>query len=396
MVRNFAGHPLALWRLTITDGIVRTAYQIGKTPVLPLYAAMLGASDLMIGYVVAVSTATGLFLKPIVGALSDRTTRRIWLLAGLAVFAVAPFLYRFVETPQHLYLLRLLHGTATAIFGPVSLAYIAELGADRRAERLGIFGMARTAGYLIAPLVGAALLKHMPPEQVFTIIGALSLLAMLPALSLPAQPATRRDRPRLRDLVRAILTTRSFQLLAALEGVVYVATYALKAFLPVYALQAMRLDVLLIGLFFTLQEATHLVVRPLGGRLADRIGPLRTIRLGLGLMVAGFALLALAEDGVVFALVACVLGAGLGLVLPATLSLMAAEIAPDRLGAGMGALGALRNLSKIAGPVLAGAALTVLPYPLLFALAAGLLAATALTLGSAIALPREQGQGSSS
>lgn len=395
MVANFAGHPLALWRLTVTDGIVRTAYQIGKTPVLPIYAAMLGASDLMIGYVVAVSTATGLVLKPVVGALSDRTTRRIWLLAGLAIFALAPFLYRVVETPQHLYLLRLFHGTATAIFGPVSLAYIVELATDRRAERLGIFGMARTAGYLIAPLLGAALLKLMPPEHVFTIIGCLSLVAILPALTLPDRPMTHRDRPRLWDLVSAILATRAFQLLAALEGVVYVATYALKAFLPVYALEAMQLDLLVIGLFFTLQEATHLLIRPLGGRLSDRIGPLHTIRLGLGLMVAGFVLLTLAGGGIVFTLVACALGAGLGLVLPATLSLMADEIAPDRLGAGMGALGALRNLSKIAGPVLAGLALTGLPYPLLFALAAGLLAATALTLGAAATLPREQSQGSS-
>ena len=392
---DLAGHPRALWRLTLTDGVVRTAYQMGKTPLLPLYAAMLGASDLMIGYVVAVSTATGLFLKPIVGALSDRTTRRIWLLAGLAIFTLAPFLYRFVDTPQQLYLLRLLHGTATAIFGPVSLAYIAELGTDRRGERLGIFGMARSAGYLIAPLAGAALLKVMPPEQVFTFIGVMSALAALPSLRLPDQPMRRTDRPTIRMLYRAILSTRAFQLLAALEGAVYVATYALKAFLPIYALTAMQLDLLVIGLFFSLQEAAHLLARPFGGRLADRIGPLRSIRMGLGLMAAGFALLAVTDGALVFGCVACSLGVGLGLILPATLSLMASEIAPDRLGASMGALGALRNLAKIAGPVLAGLVLTYLPYGLLFSLAAGLLGATALTLGSAPLPRQEQGQGSS-
>ena len=107
---NLFGHPRDLWRITAADFTVRTAYQIGKTPLLPIYAAMLGAGDLLIGMIVSVSTLTGLMLKPLFGLLSDRTGRRIWLLAGLCVFAGAPFLYRFVETPEHLFALRLLHG----------------------------------------------------------------------------------------------------------------------------------------------------------------------------------------------------------------------------------------------------------------------------------------------
>ena len=78
--------------------------------------------------------------------LSDRQGRRVWLLAGTAFFVLMPFLYRFVSSPEQLMLIRVFHGLATAIYGPVTLASIAELRASGVAERLGWFGIARSGG----------------------------------------------------------------------------------------------------------------------------------------------------------------------------------------------------------------------------------------------------------
>ena len=118
--------------ITLADFLVRSAYQMGKTPLLPIFAASLGASDALLGFIVSVSTLTGMGLKPFVGILSDRWGRRWWLLAGTAFFALMPFLYRFVHTPEQLVLIRIVHGTATAIYGPVTLAYVAEMHSRRR------------------------------------------------------------------------------------------------------------------------------------------------------------------------------------------------------------------------------------------------------------------------
>ena len=59
--------PRDFLRLTAADFIVRSGYQMGKTPLLPVLAASLGATDLFLGLVVSVSTLTGLLLKPLVG-----------------------------------------------------------------------------------------------------------------------------------------------------------------------------------------------------------------------------------------------------------------------------------------------------------------------------------------
>ena len=388
MTARGLGLPADLWRITAADFMVRTAYQMGKTPLLPIYAAALGASDLIIGYVVSISTMTGLMLKPLFGLLSDRTGRNFWLLIGLCVFTVTPFLYRFVETPEDLMALRLLHGTATAIFGPVSLAYVAEMGANRRAERLGIFGMARGGGYLIAPTLAALLLTWLPPEQVFTLIGLASCAAFLPILRLSQRPADRQEGflVSLTKAYRATRASRAFWLAAILEMATHITTYAIKAFLPVYALTVAGFDLLLVGLFFSIQELANLLTRPFGGRLADRFTP--EVPIFAGLVVLASALLLLSgADGLATVLTAAIgIGIGIGLILPSTLSLLTSEVPSDTLGAGMGALGALRNLGKVAGPVAAGLLLTQASYQELFALCAAFALVTALAFGTVMRL----------
>ena len=66
----FRGRQLGL--ITGADFLVRCAYQVGKAPVLPLFAAALGAGEVFLGLIVSVSTLTGMLLKPLFGVLSDR------------------------------------------------------------------------------------------------------------------------------------------------------------------------------------------------------------------------------------------------------------------------------------------------------------------------------------
>ena len=90
-----------LWRITGADLIVRTAYQVGKTPLMPLFAASVGAGELLVGAIVSVSTMTGLILKPLFGLLSDRWGRKLWLFIGLTLFNPYPFISGIiVSTPQ--------------------------------------------------------------------------------------------------------------------------------------------------------------------------------------------------------------------------------------------------------------------------------------------------------
>lgn len=369
--------------VTLADFVARSAYQMGKTPLLPIFAASLGASGAFLGLIVSVSTVTGLFLKPLFGILSDRWGRRVWLLIGAGFFAFMPFLYRFIQTPEQLLAIRLAHGLATAIYGPVTLAYIAELSRNRKtgarrhspvAEDIGWFQLARSGGYIVGPALAGWLLLSWDAAAVFTLIGVVSCAVFLPVLSLPETRETvRRKRkggsasarpPLLNDIQNAIRDggrTPAVWLTGGLEAITFIALYTLKAFLPLYALEA-GVSIALVGLYFSLNEAVHVLGKPFCGRLGDRWGYLPTITLGMLTLAAALPLVPALDQGPLFLLPAALMGLAQALIFPAAIALVSNRISPAHLGAGMGLIGMLQNFGKVAGPVLGGLAIMALGY----------------------------------
>jgi MFS family permease len=380
--------PSDLWRITCADLIVRTAYQIGKTPLMPLFAASLGAGELLVGAIVSVSTMTGMALKPIFGWFSDRWGRRLWLLTGLVLFSGVPFLYSWVNTPEELFWLRLLHGLATAVFGPVTLAFVAEMATSGKAERLGWFGMARSGSYLLAPLLGAWLLTWMDPATVFTLIGFMSCLAFVPVCMMDfSLPLHKQDIKEEKEFGRAwksafgaVIANSRLWLASALEMLAYLVTYSIKAFLPIYALYTADFSLLAVGLFFSAQEAAHLLMRPVGGRFGDRVGYLTAINTGYLVLAIGFWLLPYATAQVELLGIAIFVGAGQGLIFPSTVALVSRCVDARHLGVGMGFLGAVRNVGKVAGPLTAGVLLTHMDYSQVFHLGGAVALLVVLTL----------------
>ena len=352
--------------ITAADFIVRSAYQMGKTPLLPIFAASMGAGELFVGLIVAASTFTGMVLKPVVGILSDRWGRRTWLLVGTAFFAGMPFAYGFVHTPEALFAVRMAHGLATAIYGPVTLAYVAELSAERRAERLGWFSSARNAGYIVGPLAGGWMLLAMDPTAVFTVIGLLSCLAFIPVLMLPetASQARQGRRPILADAVRALRaggTTPAVWLAGGLDAQILIAKYAAKAFLPLHLL-SIGVSIAQVGAFFAVQEAVNIAANPIGGRLSDRLGYLNIVGAGMALMGAGLLVLPGADGWPALLTAATLMGVAQGLVFPSAVALVSARVDESNLGLGMGLVGTMKNAGKVAGPVLAGLLIHLLDF----------------------------------
>ncbi len=344
--------------ITLADLIARSAYQMGKTPLLPIFAANLGVTGVFLGFIVSVSTITGMVLKPFIGILSDRWGRRAWLFIGTTFFAVMPFCYSLIHTPEQLLVIRLVHGMATAIYGPVTVAYVAEQNHQRRAERLGWFGMARSAGYIIGPAAAGGLLLIVEPVQVFTIIGLMSSLVFLPILLLPevTPPTSKQQSSFGRQAVEALKIgsqTPVVWLSGGLEAMMFISLYAIKAFLPVQA-TSVGMSVALVGVFFSVQEAVYMLLKPFGGWIGDRQGYFKTISLGMVLLGLTVPLLTLSQAAGSLLILSALMGIAQALVFPSTIALVSMQIHPQHLGAGMGLIGTFKNGGKIAGPILGG------------------------------------------
>jgi MFS family permease len=344
--------------ITAAEFIVRSAYQMGKTPLLPLFALTLGASDQYLGLIVSVSTLTGMLLKPWIGALSDFYGRRRWLFFATALFSFMPFVYTFLKTPEQLFGVRIVHGLATAILGPVGLAFVAEQSSDNRAERLGWFSMARTAGYIVGPATAGWLLLYFKAVQIYTLIGLFSCLAFVPLLLLKdtSSHSAKPCQPMSTCVLKAFIASGhspAVWFAGGLEASMYIALYALKAFLPVYSVQA-GISVVLVGVFFAVQEATHLILKPLGGRLGDRVGHLMAIASGMVILGMAVSTIAIVKGNLIMLLWAVALGVSEALIVPSVVALAASQLESSNMGTGMGLIGMLKNAGKVIGPVTAG------------------------------------------
>lgn len=376
----------SLLNLAAADFIVRSGYQMGKTPLLPILAASLGATDLLLGIIVSVSTLTGILLKPIVGLLSDRGGRRTWLMIGTCFFTFMPFMYALIETPQQLVIVRIVHGLATAIYGPVTLAYIAGQSKQHLAEKFGWFGLAREGGYVVGPAAAGWLLLSLSPQAVFTVVGLISSLAFIPILSLPEIKPDKKGllnrRLQLAAAFQALRQSTSIWLSGGLEAVNFMVLYALKAFLPIYALSA-NVSVAVVGTFFALQEMVDILLRPLSGRLSDRIGHLSAVVIGMVTLSAGVLLAVSVQASGLLFLSALVIGVAQALIFPALIALVSQEVSEAGLGFSLGLVGSLSNVGKVAGPTLVGFMIGQFEYQMSFKVLCSALLLTALLLGSA-------------
>lgn len=350
---------------------------MGKTPLLPIFAQWLGAGVIFIGLISSVSTLTGMLLKPFMGLLSDRWGRRVWLLVGTAIFAAVPFLYRFVQTPEQLFALRMVHGLATAIYGPVTLAYVAGLSKEHMAERIGWFNSARSAGYMVGPIAGGWLLLHWDPVHVFTIIGIVSCLAFLPVLLLPETPkfgaiTGASLASQATAALRAAVNSPAIWLAGGLEGSIVVAIYGARTFLPLHILSIGE-SVFLVGAFFSVQQAIHMILNPIGGRLSDHVGHLPSVGIGTITLAIALGILTIAETRVALFGSAMLIGTAQSIVVPSTLGLVVKGVDNKHLGTALGMVGSLRNASKVAGPILTGIMVFWLGYPTSFRVLALLL-----------------------
>ena len=139
-------------------GLAIFSSTMSKSPVLPLFAGSLGIPDKTLGFVAAASTIVGILVSFPAATLSDFIGRRRLLLIAAFVFATAPFGYLFVHNMWSLVLVRVYHGLATAILGPIAMAAVADTYSTGRGEKMAWYSSATMVGRFLAPLLGGALI----------------------------------------------------------------------------------------------------------------------------------------------------------------------------------------------------------------------------------------------
>lgn len=352
-------------------------------PILPGYAARVGAEPAAIGVLVASYSVLQLVLAPFWGRVSDRIGRRPVLLIGLTGSVLAYLLFAYAGSYTLLLLSRILDGASGASVN-VAQAYLADgTRSSQRARAMGIVGATIGVGFVVGPILGGITAAIAPqlPGLVAAGITALNLgvaLVILPESrrAVVARPSAPRVawRPLAGPLAVLFLATLSFTVM-----------YVVFPLFGEARLGATRSTVSYWFAFAGL--VTAIVQGGLLGRLVRTLGEPRTAAVGAALLAAGFAAVVPAAAGGQagagwFAALAA-LGAGFGLTGAAMTGLVSRRTPRDRQGNVLGLAHSTTATARVVGPIAAGAVMQWQSAEGAFAAAAALAAvAVLLALGA--------------
>lgn len=367
-------HRAPVWLAVLAASLpmfMATLDNLVMTSALPVIKADLGSSVGELSWFMnAYTLAFATFMLP-AATLGDRLGRRRVMLVGLAVFTLGSIGSALSTTSEALIVARAVQGVGAAAIMPLSLTLLAAaVPPARRAAAIGIWGGVSGLGVALGPVIGGAVVEGVSWEAIFWLNVPVALVAA--PLLLAAIPESRGAWQRL-DLVGVLLLGGAVFL--GVWGIVHgnddgwgdprvlaplaLATLLVPAYvvwargrsyavLPLRLFSARSFSVAnVIALFFTLGmfgtvfllaqylqivqgyspldaglrtlpwTAAPMVVAPIAGALAPKVGLRPLLALGLALQTASLVWFAwLTESGSAYsAFVPALLLAGVGMGL---------------------------------------------------------------------------------
>ncbi len=367
----------------------RLSYALARSPVLPLFALYLGAGPEAIGFAVGVSTVTGIFFKLPSGALSDVIGRKRTMLIGLLFFAFMPFTYLLVKDYSLLIVIRFVHGLATAIYGPVSMAVVADIAGTKKGEMLSWFSSVTIMGNLLGAPLGGFILHSNPGaaspsitdfQYAYLASGVAGVLSLVLALKVLSGDKTASDGSGLREAfsmfisgIKEVVSDKRVAITSVMEGLQNMTVGALEAFLPIYAVKVAGLNEFQAGILWGVQVVTTILSKPVMGRTSDKYGRKALITAGLLICAVSFGLIPVFRGFYLLMLTASFFGLGEALVTSSGAALVADLCEEKHFGTAMGTFGTIFDVGHASGPILAGFLLARYSYLLSFWLMAAIL-----------------------
>ncbi|HEX5524691.1 MAG TPA: MFS transporter [Pedococcus sp.] len=328
------------------------------SPLGPRYKDLLSLSGSQQALLVAVPVIVGSVGRIPVGALTDRFGGRV-MFPLVSIATIAPVLFIGLAGQHSLTALLVggfflgIGGTAFAVGVPFVNAWFPP---ERRGFAIGVFG-AGMGGTAISALTTVKLVKGVGEQAPFLITAAvLAVYAVVAWLFLRDAPGrvvpTTSVTTRLAAAARLPIAWQACILYAVAFG----GYVAFSVYLPAYLKTAYGLEQTDAANRMAGFVLLAVLMRPIGGWLSDRFGPVPVLAAVFAVVAAGASVQALTPDlmpvgTIAFLSMAAALGAGSG----ATFALVARSAPTNQVGSVTGLVGAAGGLGGFVPPLVMGA-----------------------------------------
>jgi MFS family permease len=366
------------WRMLVPLGAPALGLTFAVTVVSTYAPVLLGAksSPVVVGVIVGGEGFFGLVVPLVVGAWSDRHARlardrtRALLVAapaavlGLVVIALAGGRLALVAAGAAVYFAA--HFAYLAPFQAIYADLVPDAASGRSRSAESIWRLSGAAGALIA---GGFLIEAWRPSP-FVVGGVLitaTTLGFWRHLQRQEPTAVEGSDDSVSELwqrTRRILADRDVRLLVIGNALWNVTLSGLRAFVVLFFTVGLgRSPSFVSAVVFPLVAVGMALSAPVSGKLADRYGHLRVLRIAVPVYGAGLVLPGFTRAAWVLAVVPIVAAAAATVMVVPFAALMRVMPEHDH-GAVSGVFTLSRGIGTMAGPLLAGAAILLLRAPL--------------------------------
>lgn len=301
-------------------------------PVLPLYVQSIGGGGQTIGIVMGAFAIGLLGTRSSLAQLADVRGRKLVLLIGIVVVAIAPLGYIATESFSLLIGVRAFHGISIAAFALAYSALVVDLAPSHsRGEVIGYMSLVNPIGMGLGPALGGFLESQYgftPAFLMAVVLGTIGLLFTL-KLKEPYRVASQTPQPSFLKFWQMLghPSIRTPALVLLLIGISF---GALTTFVPLLVNEAqVSLNV---GLFYSMAAIAGFIIRLLVGRASDYYGRGPFISISLVFYAISMATLWLADSAPMFLLAGFLEGMAAGTLIPMMAALMADRAQTDQRG----------------------------------------------------------------
>ena len=380
--------PLALWALTIS------AFAVGTTEfvivgLIPTIAESLGVSLPSAGLLVSLYALGVTIGAPVLTALTGRLPRKTLLLGLLVLFIAGNAFAAFAPGYGSLIAARFITGLAHGVFFAIASNIATNLVArDKESSAIAMVFMGLTVALVTGVPLGTWIGQSFGWQSTFLGVVALGLIGLIASAALVPANLPQSTPPSLRAQAQ-VLTSPRLLLVYLITAIGYGGNFIAFTYLAPMLTDVTGLSVTAVSLVILIYGVSVAAGNILGGKLADRMGPVPALTLIFGGLAILLAALGLALPHPLAAVAVVALWGGFAFAnvppLQSYVVQIAREVSPDAVDVASGLNIGAFNLGIALGAGVGGLVVTHL----------GLAAAPfvgAIVVASGIPLTRLSGQ----
>jgi predicted MFS family arabinose efflux permease len=306
---------------------------------------------------------SALISRPVSGVIADRLNKKHVLVLSTAVNAGLLLSYPFADSISLLMLIRFIHGISFAVSTTTIVALASSfIPQNRMGEGIGFFGVGFIAAVAVGPVIGITILEHFDFLGLFIVSAATAgVSAGLMALVRYKHEKKERYQAKLQLRIADFIEVKLIPL-ALFVALFQVGQGFIHSFIAIFGEER---DIASVGLYFTVNALTMLVIRPLSGWLNDRRGIAAILIPGYAISAVGMFMLAGAGSLWMVILPSILLAAGHGAAQPG-IQAEGIRMLPDKRGVATSTVFLGIDAGQALGPIIGGAALGAFDFTTTF------------------------------